>query len=164
MCVCNIRRSYRLRELYEADFHKPGIYRSGKVWANACDVFRRMPSRIGRGRRAAVDFVVCFGGADFFPCFFFVFFFKQKTAYEIRLSLVGSEMCIRDRPKTHHEIHSSPATASNSRRHARKHVTRVSPYSPASMDPGFVEIGLVQLSQSVKTTNVTYTLTNTQTG
>ena len=25
-----------------------------------------------------------------------VFFFKQKTAYEIRLSLVGSEMCIRD--------------------------------------------------------------------
>jgi len=28
---------------------------------------------------------------------FGVFFFKQKTAYEIRLSLVGSEMCIRDR-------------------------------------------------------------------
>ena len=27
---------------------------------------------------------------------FFFFFFKQKTAYEIRLSLVGSEMCIRD--------------------------------------------------------------------
>ena len=27
------------------------------------------------------------------------FFFKQKTAYEIRLSLVGSEMCIRDRDK-----------------------------------------------------------------
>jgi len=25
------------------------------------------------------------------------FFFQQKTAYEIRLSLVGSEMCIRDR-------------------------------------------------------------------
>jgi len=24
------------------------------------------------------------------------FFFKQKTAYELRLSLVGSEMCIRD--------------------------------------------------------------------
>ena len=64
-------------------------------------------------------------------------------------------------PKTHHEIHSSPATASNSRRHARKHFTRVSPYSPASIDPGFVEIGLVQLSQSVKTTNVTHTLTDT---
>jgi len=27
---------------------------------------------------------------------YFFFFFKQKTAYEIRLSLVGSEMCIRD--------------------------------------------------------------------
>src|SRR5660397_278205 len=28
--------------------------------------------------------------------FFVFFFFKQKTAYDIRLSLVGSEMCIRD--------------------------------------------------------------------
>eukprot|EP00658_Telonema_sp_P-2_P018476 TRINITY_DN1724_c0_g1_i1.p2 TRINITY_DN1724_c0_g1~~TRINITY_DN1724_c0_g1_i1.p2 ORF type:complete len:103 (+),score=22.68 TRINITY_DN1724_c0_g1_i1:93-401(+) len=28
-------------------------------------------------------------------CFFF-FFFKQKTAYEMLRSLVGSEMCIRD--------------------------------------------------------------------
>src|SRR5450756_2748640 len=27
------------------------------------------------------------------------FFFKQKTAYEIMPSLVGSEMCIRDRPR-----------------------------------------------------------------
>ena len=35
---------------------------------------------------------VCF----FFLCFFF--FFKQKTAYEMLRSLVGSEMCIRDRP------------------------------------------------------------------
>ena len=26
------------------------------------------------------------------------FFFKQKTAYEIMPSLVGSEMCIRDSP------------------------------------------------------------------
>eukprot|EP00658_Telonema_sp_P-2_P059282 TRINITY_DN4809_c0_g1_i4.p1 TRINITY_DN4809_c0_g1~~TRINITY_DN4809_c0_g1_i4.p1 ORF type:complete len:634 (-),score=259.99 TRINITY_DN4809_c0_g1_i4:238-2139(-) len=31
-----------------------------------------------------------------FYCFFF-FFFKQKTAYEMLRSLVGSEMCIRDR-------------------------------------------------------------------
>ncbi len=28
---------------------------------------------------------------------FGLFFFKQKTAYEISLGLVGSEMCIRDR-------------------------------------------------------------------
>ena len=27
-----------------------------------------------------------------------IFFFKQKTAYEMLRSLVGSEMCIRDRP------------------------------------------------------------------
>jgi len=27
-----------------------------------------------------------------------LFFFKQKTAYEIMPSLVGSEMCIRDSP------------------------------------------------------------------
>ena len=32
--------------------------------------------------------------------FFFFFFFKQKTAYDIRLILVGSEMCIRDRQIT----------------------------------------------------------------
>ena len=29
----------------------------------------------------------------------FFFFFKQKTAYEMLRSLVGSEMCIRDRLK-----------------------------------------------------------------
>ena len=32
---------------------------------------------------------------------------------------------------------------------------RVRPYSPASIDPGLVEIDLVQLSQSEKATNVT---------
>ena len=64
-------------------------------------------------------------------------------------------------PKTYHDIYSSPATASNSRRHARKHVTRVSSYCPAYIDPGFVEMGLVQLSQSVKTTNVAHTLRHT---
>eukprot|EP00658_Telonema_sp_P-2_P056574 TRINITY_DN45031_c0_g2_i1.p1 TRINITY_DN45031_c0_g2~~TRINITY_DN45031_c0_g2_i1.p1 ORF type:complete len:208 (-),score=46.43 TRINITY_DN45031_c0_g2_i1:237-860(-) len=31
-----------------------------------------------------------------FCYFFFFFFFKQKTAYEMLRSLVGSEMCIRD--------------------------------------------------------------------
>ena len=66
-------------------------------------------------------------------------------------------------PITHHEIHSHSATATNSRQHARKHVTRVSPYCPASIDPGSVEIGLEQLSQSAKTANVTYRLTDTQT-
>ena len=63
-------------------------------------------------------------------------------------------------PKTHHESHSSPATATTSRRRAKTHVPRPSPYSPASIDTGFVEIGLVQLSQSVKTTN---SMSNTRT-
>ena len=30
------------------------------------------------------------------------FFFKQKTAYEIGVRLVGSEMCIRDRSEPRH--------------------------------------------------------------
>ena len=66
-------------------------------------------------------------------------------------------------PKTHHDIYSNPEAATTSRQRATKHVPRVSPYSPASVDSGFVEIGLVQLSQSVKTTNVTHTLTDRQT-
>ena len=66
-------------------------------------------------------------------------------------------------PKTHHEIYSSPATACNSRRDAMSHVPCVSPYSPDSIDAGFVEIGLVQLSQSVKTMNATHTLTDAKT-
>ena len=65
--------------------------------------------------------------------------------------------------KTHHETHIRPASATNSRRRVKKHVPRVSPYSPTSTDTGFVEVGLVQLSQSVKTTNVTHTLRYRQT-
>ena len=51
---------------------KPGIYGSGQVWANAWDVFRRTPSRGGGGRRAAMDFAVCFGcgGILVFSSFF----------------------------------------------------------------------------------------------
>ena len=60
-------------------------------------------------------------------------------------------------------IHGSPATATTSRRRATKHVPRVSPYSPASIDPGFVQIGLVQLSQPVKMTNITHAHTDAQT-
>ena len=50
---------------------KPGIYGSERVWTNARDVFRSTPSRNGHGRRAAVDFVVCFGWGGFFRVFFF---------------------------------------------------------------------------------------------
>ena len=34
---------------------------------------------------------------------FYFFFFKQKTAYEMLRSLVGSEMCIRDRQEAEQE-------------------------------------------------------------
>ena len=58
----------------DADFHKAGIYGgSVRVWAAAWDVFRRAPSRVSRGGRAAVDFVVCFGMGGFLSEFFFVF-------------------------------------------------------------------------------------------
>src|SRR5680860_1679264 len=36
--------------------------------------------------------------------YFIFFFFKQKTAYEIGVRLVGSEMCIRDRSMMAHEV------------------------------------------------------------
>src|SRR5674536_360877 len=39
--------------------------------------------------------MICCTHYSFFFCLFF--FFKQKTAYEMLRSLVGSEMCIRDR-------------------------------------------------------------------
>ena len=85
--MCNIRCFYLLRELYDADFHKPGIYGSGRVLPNACDVFPRMPSRVGRCRRVGVGLVVCFGwGRRIFlslcvcVCvFFFVFFSSERT-------------------------------------------------------------------------------------
>ena len=50
-------------------------------------------------------------------------------------------------PKTHHETYSNSATATTPKRLAIKHVPRVSPYSVASIDPAFEELGLVQLSQ-----------------
>ena len=56
-------------------------------------------------------------------------------------------------PKAHHETHISPATETTSKRRTKYHVPRVSPCSPVSIHTGFVEIGLAQLSQSVKTTN-----------
>ena len=63
-----------MRELYEADFHKPGISGGGRAWANAWDVFHHMPSRGGRGRQAAVAFEVSFRWGGIFSRFFFVFF------------------------------------------------------------------------------------------
>ena len=60
--------------------------------------------------------------------------------------------------KTHHEIHSSPATATTLRRRATKHVPRVSPYSHASIDPGFVEIGLACIRTRIAAVPLVYVL------
>lgn len=40
-----------------ADFHNPGVYRSGRAKVIAWDVFRRRSSRAGRSRRVAVILV-----------------------------------------------------------------------------------------------------------
>ena len=93
-------------------------------------------------------------------------FFAESTLAALRLGLrknlkmqTHGKHGKKNRPtQTRHEIYSHPATATNSRRRTAKHVPRVSPHSPASIDPGFVKIGLVQLSHSVKTPNVTHTL------
>ena len=58
--------------------------------------------------------------------FWIVFFFKQKTAYEMLRGLVGSEMCIRDRvvlvhllgvrvlpPELNNYIRATPARATD---------------------------------------------------
>eukprot|EP00831_Metopus_contortus_P061960 TRINITY_DN53897_c0_g1_i1.p2 TRINITY_DN53897_c0_g1~~TRINITY_DN53897_c0_g1_i1.p2 ORF type:complete len:129 (-),score=26.92 TRINITY_DN53897_c0_g1_i1:169-555(-) len=45
--------------------------------------------------------VVSFSVLHLFCSCGFIFFFKQKTAYEMQRGLVGSEMCIRDRRRVH---------------------------------------------------------------
>ena len=59
-------------------------------------------------------------------------------------------------PIIQNKIHISPATATNSRRRATHHGPRASPCSLASIDPVFVEICLLQVSQSVKATKATH--------
>ena len=49
-------------------------------------------------QKSAYEIAACLVGSDMCICFFF----KQKTAYEIMPSLVGSEMCIRDRLRAFH--------------------------------------------------------------
>ena len=75
--LCTMRPAC-LIYLSPTNFHKPGIYGSVQVWANAWDMFSRMPSRGCRGRRAAVDFVVYFGCGGIY--FVFLFFLRTHTA------------------------------------------------------------------------------------
>ena len=67
-------------------------------------------------------------------------------------------------PKTHHYIHSNRATATTTRRCAKNHAPHVSPYSPASIDTGFVCGNRPRTAlKSVKTTKDAHTLTDIQT-
>ena len=70
MCVCDTEFVVfdRLRDLCEADFHKPVMYGSGRAWANAWGVGFRAPSRGGRSCWADVGFVVCFRWGGIFSC------------------------------------------------------------------------------------------------
>eukprot|EP00658_Telonema_sp_P-2_P033964 TRINITY_DN24838_c0_g1_i4.p1 TRINITY_DN24838_c0_g1~~TRINITY_DN24838_c0_g1_i4.p1 ORF type:complete len:130 (-),score=16.38 TRINITY_DN24838_c0_g1_i4:280-669(-) len=65
---------------------------------------------------------------DYLLLVFFFFFFKQKTAYEMLRSLVGSEMCIRDSTKT-----TTLARLSNHLKVSLKWKRRVSTLSPSSI-------------------------------
>ena len=80
--------------------------------------------------------------------YLFLVFFTQNEILKIVSKKRGFKKKKKEiaQTKTHHEVHNRPATATNSRRREVKHIPRVSPHSPVSMDPGFVGIGLVQLS------------------
>ena len=77
----------------EADFHKPGIYGgSVRAWATTWDVFRRAPSRVGRGGRAAVDFIVCFGLGGVLPVFFS---FLTRPFFAFRQRSLSTPGCVQ---------------------------------------------------------------------
>ena len=67
----------------------PGSMEAREYGLTRGTCFRHDPSRVGRGRRAAVDFVVRFGWGGIFCCFFVcVFFLRTHTAcckYEVAL-------------------------------------------------------------------------------
>ena len=57
----------------------PASMEAGEYGLTRGTLFHRTPSRGGRGRGVAVDFVVCFGWGGFFRVFFFDFFFFERT-------------------------------------------------------------------------------------
>ena len=58
-----------------------------RVWATAWDVFRRAPSRVGRGVRVAVYFVVCFWVGRIFIGFLFLFLMRPFFAFRTKKPL-----------------------------------------------------------------------------
>ena len=74
VCVCVCATFFVFSDcegfMYEADFHKPGIYGSGRVWASAWGAFRRGLSLevVAVAGLMWVSWCV-FDGADFFRIF-----------------------------------------------------------------------------------------------
>ena len=76
-CVCNIRRFYSLRE-YQADLHKLGIYVSGRVSANAWDVFPCI--RLELDAVAGLLWISwCVLGRAIFAVLLFIYFFPSNA-------------------------------------------------------------------------------------
>ena len=79
--MCNIRRFYLLRELYEVDFHKPRSMEAGEyeLTRGTCFVARRLEVVTVAGLLWISSCVL--GGADFFVSFLFLFcfFFFERT-------------------------------------------------------------------------------------
>eukprot|EP00658_Telonema_sp_P-2_P053304 TRINITY_DN4178_c0_g1_i51.p1 TRINITY_DN4178_c0_g1~~TRINITY_DN4178_c0_g1_i51.p1 ORF type:complete len:188 (-),score=78.47 TRINITY_DN4178_c0_g1_i51:45-608(-) len=75
---------------------------------------------------------------------FFFFFFKQKTAYEMLRSLVGSEMCIRDRAGTQAQMVVENANFKGDRRVSELVVPRCTYTIPEVAGTGSSEAELVE--------------------
>ena len=73
-----------LSELYAIDLHKPGLYRGGRAWANAWDLFRRKSPRARGSRRVAVDVVVGFECGGISLLFSFVSCERVKNTHGTR--------------------------------------------------------------------------------
>ena len=84
--MCNLRRSYRLRELYGADFYKPGSMEAREygLTRETCFVARRLEVAAVVGL-LWISWCVL-GGADFVVYFFrfFPFFERKRPAESMR--------------------------------------------------------------------------------
>ena len=74
-----------------------------------------------------------------------IFFYKQKTAYAIRLSLVGSEMCIRTSTHTDARVHA------RARAYTTTHTTAVS-YTHLTL-PTNREVEIAVVAEAFKKNN-----------
>src|SRR5450756_648569 len=77
---------------------------------------------------------------------FFFFFFKQKTAYEIMPSLVGSEMCIRDSSITTRAMR-LPTSARRCRSPAPRCTATSDPQPPADRWSAAMPVDLLSAEQ-----------------